>query len=342
MKKIMLVTFSEASNFGAFIQAIASNHILEKLYNKKVINLDPNSRRHYASPFYKPQGIVNRLREIGYRRNRKSLGINVEYLSSPKDISCFCIENKVTDIYVGSDQVLNKNCMEESGLDITTLRYVSDVKKYGLAMSSKSSFNLELLNNEQVDALRCFDSVSVREFGMLEKLSEMNIESKLICDPSFFLSKQDYLDILEKTNEKKPTNHERFISGYDLPNWLKEYVSIDKEKDYVMNLRARDVKAFGLSLDSPLSLLNRINNSRVVITNSFHVCALSIILGKEVRIPNNDKYNGGERNMQLVEYFGFSSDGEFLISKNSLDRENILAMIRENGVGFIKENILNR
>lgn len=292
--KIGLLTFHFPDNFGAVLQTFALERFFEnKLYDVSIINCVPreiekksffvrslrvrhilgNVVRLFLYPFYmKRKRLFQIFRENNLKIGTKS-GCEIDF--SFYDVIC-----------TGSDQTFNLNYPFTS-VYYQIFKKRSFQKKIAYAPSF-GSYDVSLLSDEMIDALKDFDGLSCRESDGALFLSEKTGRSvKEVLDPVFLLSKKEWLEMLRKRPFK-----ENYIFVYDL-NGKETLVNLAlkhcKEKrvvvfsnDLMFSLRYKH--RYRVSFVKCLSVedfLTYIYYADSIFTDSFHGTAFSIIFQKQ-------------------------------------------------------------
>lgn len=132
-----------------------------------------------------------------------------------------------------------------------------------------------------------FDAISVREDSLKRYLASIGVESQMVCDPVFLLSRKQWETLAEKSTEPLPYQHYilvynllgqsstvRFSEQLSRENGLpiveinKKYVPFTGHRFYNRTARVEEF----------LSLIARAD---YVVSNSFHGVALSLIFQKQ-------------------------------------------------------------
>ena len=220
MKKIGILTFHCAHNYGAVLQCYALQETLKKMgHDVEVIDYRP---QYLLSPYAvfninriksnNPLKIIKRsIREtilLGVRlkryytfyqfiKNKLSLSSRITKYNIPESY----------DVYImGSDQIWNPKITE--GFDpvyFGNFNFQKGSKKY---ISYAASMEANELNNQAKNTykkfLKNFDSISVREnqlAELLQPLSEKNIET--VLDPTLLADNQIWDNIAQKPDISK-------------------------------------------------------------------------------------------------------------------------------------------
>lgn len=293
--KIGIITFHRVDNIGAVLQASALQYYIQENINEcELIDYYPNGvlKKHYR--------IAHRILHWG----KVFLTFHNSYKSVKKD-QAFCKYRKqyfriskntyfgdgeieanppyYDYLISGSDQILNTSLTGNSSSYY--LKFGSDKNK----ISYGSSFGREVISDEEKklikEELSKFLLISVREESAAEIIKKVaNLESKLVVDPVFLVSSCEW--------NKRCNNHlllpEKYIFVYTMENsTILENLVEGVKKIYALPViivrgggEAGRIKGEEDFSCGPKEFLRYIRDAEIVITNSFHGTAFSIIFGK--------------------------------------------------------------
>lgn len=300
--KLALLSFHNAANYGAALQAFALQKFLsESGYDCEYINYINQSRAHEYSMSWHIYDCLKRgkltsaavflvgspfmeLRKYRFKKFYKNhLKTTHKIYHNSKEAEE--LNDKYDKFVVGSDQVWNPIC---NGYDSAfLLDFVKDRKK---RVSYSPSFGMsEIANDLKRDYrenLSNFHSIGVREQKGKELVKELTgREAFVAIDPVMLLTKEQWLDICEKGNRNERyifsyTNRDSqiadfFHTGYKL-NGRKHYIlsRYTRPKDF-LNPQTRVKYCM-----SPQEFVSVIANADLVISASFHCVAMAILLNR--------------------------------------------------------------
>lgn len=299
-KKIRIVTFQNAYNYGAVLQCYALQSTIKDINDNevKVLNYRNINVENLYRIFYKPSGslivlryIKSFLKGILYMkqtlpRNRmfsKFIEKNIN-LTEPlnKDEIINYGYNSDYVFVAGSDQIWNTNITK--GIDeIYTLNFGDNIKRVSYAASIGNKEIAEKDKEYFEKSLSKFDNISIREETGRIALKEVTTKPvEVVLDPTLLMN----ADKWEKAIDIKKENKEKYIFVYmanqecvDIANWLKEktnykIIYIDKKNLFSKDSK-NDVEA------DPFDFVNYIKNAQYVVTTSFHATVFSIIFNKK-------------------------------------------------------------
>ena len=240
-KKVGLAIVTYGTNYGTYLQAFATQHIVRKLgYDTEVINIDSVQKevgkarkKYFAKRIFSPSelksykhvliGIVREKTNKKYRQYmanrkeqfekfRKSKFVFSEVRNSWSGLSQLCQE-RYEHVLVGSDQLWRPANIEGN---FYTLNFVPEnVNKIAYA----TSFGLSEIRKNQSEKAKSFLSrinhLSVRETSgakIVKNLTERDIP--VVCDPTLLLSQDDW----DQFVAKEPIVKEKYILCYFLGN----------------------------------------------------------------------------------------------------------------------------
>lgn len=220
------------------------------------------------------------------------------------------IEQRFDVLITGSDQVWHPNVI----CDAYCLNIPTDCFKvsYSASVATKripsSKYHYyKLLNN--------LDVISVREQDSIPLLKQfINKEIKVCCDPVFLINKADWVKLAKTKKCCKKYIFCYFIGSNDLGRFAANYIS-KKEgysiinishisgfnpKDYLLKNNKQILNA------GPAEFLGLIHDAELVLTDSFHATAFSIIFNKKfLCFQRDDKIEMENRLFSLLTSFNY-------------------------------------
>ena len=348
MKKLNIktITCHDVYNYGASLQAYAlmqyltlQGHIVEIIDYKpphlsKRYNFWMIPEKWKKNIVLKIMYLLNKIPSIlvywgGGGRKRAFDKFTKKYLfltntkyRSNKDL----IQNPPNaDIYIaGSDQIWNTQ--SENGKDPSF--YLNFAPEDAIKASYAASFSISEIQEEYrafvFNMLQHLDYISVRERTGLRILENLGINNaKLVLDPVFLLEKNYWDKIASYQSDEK------YILVYDFENnpRIRDFaIKIAKTK----GIKIYIIKDYFISqyadvyIDSagPLEFLQLIKNCEVLLSNSFHGTAFSIIYEKEFYVFNRMNAPVNSRMADLLKELNM--ENRLIIDKNgTLDQSKI-------------------
>ncbi|MBQ8042981.1 MAG: polysaccharide pyruvyl transferase family protein [Clostridia bacterium] len=294
MQNVKILTFHNAENYGATLQAYALKQTLKKLgvnpefvnyENKKILSdyklIRTNSlKSFFSSLWYLPRNL---------KRKRSFKSFSDAYLDTDKKkyYSCEEIEKDIEpgDVFVaGSDQIWNPELT--GGLsDVYTLNFNREnIKKitYGASLG-----NEELLKKYASDfksKLAGLDLISAREQSVIKPLEEIsNKKVEQVVDPTLLQSREKW-DKLISENDTVNLPCEKYILVYTLfendevtkiANYLSKVTGL--KIVHFRKYNAYENELMSLYSKGPVDFVNAFKNAGYVVTNSFHGTVFSLI-----------------------------------------------------------------
>lgn len=344
MKKVGIVSCYFKDNYGSLLQAYATKKILDNnnIPNETIAieankNFKKRKRKYYLSQIFNFSFIKSKLGMIKMKLDKKinkELGKNIsirnkKYKEFKKEfnLSRSCADykgltqlakDKYSDIIVGSDQLwLPVNVVA----DYYTLNWVPDhINKISYATSFGVSNIPKKYDNIYIKFLKRINHLSVREESGKEILDKYKINSKVVCDPTILLTKEEW----EKECTPNKFINKKYILCYFLGNNIEHRKFVERLKDKtgykIVSLNHADeyVKYSDEFADitpydvGPREWLNLVKNAEYVCTDSFHGTVFSIIFNKTFfdfrRFNPKNKNNTNSRLDSLLNIAGISKE----------------------------------
>lgn len=345
--KIGILTLPLNSNYGGVLQAYALQTVLKRMgHDVLEVELKKNLRWQYPPLWKIPLSFGKRFlfKYIVRRKNQKILLERYERKIYPllvhdilefisKYIKQFKVDKFIDckgkfDAFVcGSDQIWRYKyyLFFEGDIANVYLKFLGDdsCKRIAYAASFGTD-NWEYPAKETAECknwIQKFDAVSVREETGVKLCSTYyDIKAKHVLDPTMLLSKNDYVDLIEKSDVPKSKGN---LFCYILDN-------TDEKMNVVKNIeKQRHLSSFFMNGDCgnwtedlekriqpPVeSWLRAFYDSEFIVTDSFHACVFSILFHKQFLVIGN-KERGLARIYSLLSMFGLE---DRLTSDTGLD-----------------------
>ena len=296
--KICIITCHDVYNVGASLQAYAlTRYLIGQGHEVRIIDYKPEYlSRHYRldvvnnpkydrpvlKQLYLAAKLCSRIKRLHSRKKQEFDEFKRDYLIlTPKRYGSFaelCKDPPEAEIYIaGSDQIWNP--LFNNGKDPAFfLQFVRSGKRISYAASFAVSELDKAIADADREYLKQFDAISVREASGISLVEKMGLKAVWVCDPVFLLGK-DYWKKLLSHDHLDPYI---FVYDFDGSVHIKNAVLyLKKEK----NLRIRSFFSSDYADESeetgPIGFLNNLVNADIVISNSFHATAFSLIFHKE-------------------------------------------------------------
>lgn len=326
MKKVGIITFHAANNFGAVLQCYALQQTIKRLgfdveiidYRPKAITTGYKAMIRHPISLIKAKGINQALKRIFNfvlmaricLRNYRFYMFRKCNLNTSKNVfynkESLRTDPPQYDIYiVGSDQVWNPYITH--GLDSSFFLDFARKDKvkigYGVSIGQTKDIN-EIFKCQIKEHIGHMNFISSREKTaaiFLEKL--INKEVYNVLDPTLLLDSYSWDKCVEYTKVKN-----KYLLLYNLqPNKhmidFANRISKKYDLDVICFNKNEANNAYNtFAYNNPNKFLGYIKNSEIIITNSFHGAVFSIIFHKPFYTFVHD--TRGERMVDLMEELG--------------------------------------
>ena len=362
MKKVGIITFHFADNFGAVLQAYALTKKIENYgINVEIINFTPQKLRSPYALFpniramLSNKGISHTIRTVlGRIYNIKYYVSKIRNFNNFRKMHLYIsqqnyktadelkdVENRYDYCITGSDQVWNPKFF--SGFRGSYFLDFAGEKTKKISYAASISEKVETTYYKQYfEYLQDFNNISVREESAKDFLeSIINKKIEVTLDPTLLLNKDEWNEI---ATCKKSCN--QYILVYNLVNdpiVVKLANKISRETSY--RIVSYSKKSQFINWDSsfsscnPTEFLSLFANAELIITNSFHGTAFALIYNKLFfTIPHPVR---GSRMIDLLLKLGLDNQ----LIRNEQDVENLNKDIDYNEVNskllYMKKQSIN-
>ena len=291
--KIGIMTFHNAENYGAVLQAYALKNHLQKMNPSCQVDIVD-----YRCPLIEESHQY--FRPISYFKHtgiRRIVSFLLQFLYFPKRVRVKGVfEAFVTDflepqnnsfneydyVVYGSDQIWNPSL---TGNDTAYFGKGFSGKKIAYAASDGGELVSE---KETISLLQDFHAISCREKSLSHKLHQHLPEKSVetVCDPVFLLSKEDWLSFAQppkernyllvykiSENKEMDTEAESFAK-----KWGKQVIQIVYVKSVKKFLYFKQKFVWAIT---PNEFVGYFAHADFIFTTSFHGSAFSIILERD-------------------------------------------------------------
>ena len=294
MKKIGILTYHAAPNYGAVLQTFAQVAYHESMTNRcYIINHVPRS---FGVPYRSwIKEVITFNFPVAFRSilfffkfhqfRRKHFCYDGPSFHSADDIKRRTMDYDV--VSVGSDQVWNPTWFFRGTYAwVYFLSFVpAGVRKVAIAASSGgAAFPLDQIPSVTAD-LKRFARVGVREKDTVDFIRSVGINAEHDFDPVFLLDKYEWTSFAQKDSrlhlknavflfflhDEVPSHLERVLGSF--PRGTVFYTA-SNASTWVRDSRIK------IRVLSPNAWVDAIHTSQFVITNSFHAVAFCLILNK--------------------------------------------------------------
>lgn len=307
-KKIGIITFHNAHNYGAMLQVFALQKVIMEKYDTKIIDYrNEGIEKKYKITRINKKNIFTRIKSIiativFYRKNKKRYQKFDRFLKENLNLTQrYNSEEELKrnppklDVYItGSDQVWNYEISAKK-IDAYTLNFgKEEIKKISYAASiGKNTFDEEYKKYYK-NNIEKLDAISVREEEAKKYLASMiKKDIQIVLDPTFLIEKDKWEELFDLENKEK----EKYIFAYILtedPEYYKTINYLSKKtglKVIHVSKKNRGIKNIlrNAYSDGPIEFLRLIKNAEYIVATSFHATVFSIIFNKKIWvIPPKD------------------------------------------------------
>ena len=340
MKKIGIITFHRANNYGAVLQAYALMLACREFGDAVIIDYDDtyiNSEYNTIRPLRKKQFIKSLIKTamdcfcFRKRSKRRKAFDNFrnKYLATTKridDMNSLKIEAKEFDyVITGSDQVWSP-VITDGISDIYFMSFASgNTKKISYAPSVGNAKQLKPFEEKVKELLSDYVAISVRESDAQEYISNLlKKDVEQVVDPVLLIEKETWKELL-KDNDKK--TDEKYIFAYSV-SYSPECTKIANHlstKEGMPIIHAEQIKKTyrntlrTIVTEGPIGFINAIKNAEYVVTSSFHATVFSIIFHKKLIVIPHRKT--GIRVVNLLSRCGIA-DRVYYTLEEFIERNN--------------------
>ena len=330
MTRIGIITILKVNNYGAELQAYATQAVLRNMgYDAEIIdylfykNPEFIKTKHSAPSFHFPlkkrmaeyiYPILSHLKNIPNgkalnRRNIRFARFHQEHTSMSqtyKSTDELYLAHMNYDVYMtGSDQVWNP------GIYSSLSPYFLDFAPQGhRRIAYSASFGVsqipEYARNFYSKHLQTYNSIGVREKNAVDMVRDIaNMEAQWVLDPTLLLNKEDWMQILSSIDvpsepyillyELTPCRYIRQLAEHisSLQNWriIRICKSANKEDKNSSILNIVDA--------GPAEFLHLFSEAALIITNSFHGTAFSVNFQRPFYtiLPQRKQNNSRQRSL---------------------------------------------
>lgn len=353
MKRIGILTFHRACNYGAVLQCYALQTLLSSLgYKSGVVDFRPDyieknyrffSFQKFLHSIQHPRLAVSYIKGMSERRNRKRLFspfaerffklIPFSASALPTDLDC---------VVIGSDQLWSINY---TGGIIKTyfgeIQHRPNQKIVGYAISSNEK-SLKAIGEQQLKAfVSNFDMLSFREKSIADIVCDMTGRESVVCvDPVLLTNPEMWVPVMDNTCAQ-----ERYVLVYQVHSAGGDFKNAVKYAEQIADELGCKVVDLTDGHCTPGEFVSRFKNAQFVVTTSFHGTVFSTIFHKQfVTLKVNDTVD--ERAKNLLSQIGLIDrmiDFDKPVPSDSVDfsvADKRLAVLRESSLDYLR-NIMN-
>jgi hypothetical protein len=325
MKKIATITFHNAINVGAVLQAYALQKALHALgVQSEIIDYRNEHIQRAYSPFYLQHKTVSwfvktmlvaPIRFVRNRRFKKFVNEHLQLSTPVKSDADFAALNATYDaFFTGSDQVWNPyHAGKVDGRYF--LDFVTDSRK---KKSYAASFGLTELPKEYAAEysrlLGSFSTMLVREQSAVKMVKGLSPSKNpaVVLDPVFLLDKNDWNALAVSS----PKLYGKYVLVFCVNGLTDDMVAYSlqvakRQNAQVIYLARRPQRIPGVKVVTsfaPKEFLGYIQNAAYVVTDSFHATSFSILYHKEFSLKVASQHgHKNNRSLELLALLGIGN-----------------------------------
>ena len=345
MKKIGIVTFHDAKNYGAVLQGYALQKTIQNIGREcEIVNYRCKSIINGYKPFQfrKNDPVKSVLKSVLlFRKRAKRIRqfesfyngyLNVSQKTYDSDTVKSC-KNDYYKFISGSDQVWGAGAKGVNPDSAYFLGFADDRQKYSYA----ASFGTADIPDEKVpvirELLKGFQSFSVREDSAVDIVRKTTGQTAQVnIDPTFLLPSEQWRSIA-KVKEKTP--YILVFNVKPVKSMVEFAAKLSKEKNipviYITDIPHKKREGFTF-LPAPTveEFIGYFLNAEYVVTNSFHGTAFSVIFHKNLFVEYDTAQGRNNRAENLLDKLGIKREiknGE--AKETEIDWENVDKIISE-------------
>lgn len=350
MKKIGIITILKVNNYGAELQAYATQKALQQMgYDSEIIDyLFYKNPRHISTRKSKPVFAmswkktlsewlyprVSRLRQM-IQRSKNGIERAKNFEEFHKVNTRFSCEYRTIDALfdadmnydacvVGSDQVWNPG--NYTSLDPYLLKFCKKARKLSYASSIGLSELPKYAHSYYCEAWKSFDAISVREENAVKIVKSVSgCDATWVLDPTLLLDANNWAKV-EKPEKKVSRMGCRYVLLYELTPcpYLK---SLAKHVAGLLQAKIVRITKDAVAIESddeiinvtdagPAEFLWLFRHAEFVVTNSFHGTAFSINMNKDFYVVTPARKKNNSRQQSILKLFNLTDrmlleDAEF-------------------------------
>ncbi len=371
-KKVGLITYHAAYNFGSVLQAYATQRVIESFgFSIEMIDYRTFSQTFwYHNPIRMLKGWKGSIQIPLFMASRNKRKIRArkfeDFISSymnltdKKFVKYEDFSDVSYDIMVsGSDQIWNINCGEFLFESKNSIRpYFLDFGNPNKRIAYASSFGSPDIAQvrDYIPFLKSYSSLSTREPLTKRYIEEfLHKDVELVCDPTWLLNKDEWNELITDEKPVKP-----YLIFYNLLfnwrhaiPWLKAIKKLAKQRGLDMYCISplHPVVFPGIKMlydAGPLDFLQMIKGADLVVTNSFHGTIFPI----NFQVPFLSlKVTEGSRQGQILKMCGLenrivNSPVDFGKIRNPFEIDftqsnEFVEEFREKSKSYLKDALLN-
>lgn len=337
-KKVGIITIVKVNNYGAELQAYATQKALQLMgYDAEIIDYlfykNPGHKATRASKPVFPMPIKKRISEFLYPKisrikqliqhneaveTRKTRytefhKLNTRFSKEYRSIEELNGAQMDYDAYiVGSDQVWNPG--NYTSLNPYFLKFAPKGKK---RLSYASSIGLSSLPESTFvyyrEAMGGLDAISVREENAVDLVKQVSgCKAQWVLDPTLLLNSNEWSEVAKEV----VLDCDKYVLLYELTpcpylKTLAMHVAKEKRAKVVRITKdavaiEQDGSVINVTDAGPAEFLWLFKHAEFVVTNSFHGTAFSILMNKDFYVVTPARKKNNSRQQSILNLFGLT------------------------------------
>jgi len=323
-KKIGIITFHRAINYGAILQTYALTKFIDNYYDVKVIDYRndyfENMYYNYFNPF-KCLSVFKGVKCIikwslninnqysKYKKMRSFVNFSNDYIKKTCIVKNTAQLIKVSQdmdyIISGSDQVWN---LKISNYNTS---YLLDFLSKKKSLTYAVSFGKDQIDSKSKNIMQNhiynFSSYLIRENSGVNLLKDLfDIKGQLVCDPTLLLDLSSWEDI-EKKSKLNISNYVLIYLVAEPLYLIEEAIKMAKKNgSTIVIIGTKKIaykKVMYLKAASPEDFVYLFHHANVAYTTSFHGIMFSIIFNKEFFYELSHKVDNN--NGRIIDFINY-------------------------------------
>ncbi|MGN0417679.1 polysaccharide pyruvyl transferase family protein [Anaerostipes faecalis] len=305
MKKVGIITFHQAINYGAVLQAYALKEVCEELgYEAHIVNYAASDTTEKPKPIHKfmisknkKVALLNLVRSLmsyigDQERWRLFYQFRKEFLS--ESVLCTIPEEIIQlgyDVYIsGSDQIWNYKITGNYFDPVLFGEMNTNAQQVVYAASSHDTpfpLDMEFKFKDRLEKMPL--AVSIREKKLADYVCELiGVKYPVVLDPTLLAGREIFEKIPDMSIPKKP-----YILIYQIDsNPACDITVRTLEKRFKCDVYTMTVPRLGSihgrkGIAGPEKFLSLLKGADFLVTNSFHGIALSLLFEKQFYVYEN-------------------------------------------------------
>lgn len=347
--RIGILTYHNAINYGAILQVFALQQTLKKIdknievyiinYCSKTVEKQYNWIKYKESTSLKKYILSNATVLVRKKKKENFKEFLKNNLNCTKKIITLK-DNLIQEfdiLIVGSDQVWNPDCtdgdgtylLENVGKNILKVSYAASMGNENKISLYQDKYGIDYLKK-----LQDFDFISCREMAATNYLiKKLEKKCETVVDPVVLCDIKEWRQLIESM--KKSFNEiirDKYVFIYNLGNFeiLSKIVKkIRKETNYKILVVNKDIKGDLIFYNcenrsniGPDEFLYLLSNAELVISDSFHATAFSIIFKRKFYVIGNNSPNNTNTRMQNI-LKHYKLEERYLIGTTKIESLNL-------------------